>query len=392
MDIEAKELLKTYGKGESRVTALDHVSLKIEEGDFISIIGPSGSGKSTLLHLLSGLDRPTSGQLTYDSKNIYDLTDKELSAFRRQRIGFIFQQFHLLPVLTARENILMPLLLDKKQPNEEHLDQLAQMLGIRERLSHLPSQLSGGQQQRVAIARALIARPEVIFADEPGEKLPVLLSMGGYDGYFSVGNSGFVNGIQVLVSDRIYERLTGTDTYAELRPSLRDGADREAFDRMLEELCQGTPGTTVVSYEQTDRQLAESEAQIKLLAWGLILFISLIGILNIINTVYTNIHTRVAEIGVQRAIGMSAGSLYQVFLWEGIYYGIIAAVIGSIAGYTGTVLVEAATVNELRLTTVPVIPMALAAILSVGVCMAATAIPLRRIGRISIVDSIETVE
>ena len=167
MNIEAKELSKIYGEGENRVTALDRASLTIAPGDFISIMGPSGSGKSTLLHLLSGLDRPTSGHLTYDGKAIYSLSDKELSAFRRQRIGFIFQQFHLLPVLTARENIIMPLLLDRKQPNEGYLQDLAQMLGIQDRLTHLPHELSGGQQQRVAIARALIAKPDVIFADEP---------------------------------------------------------------------------------------------------------------------------------------------------------------------------------------------------------------------------------
>ena len=167
MNIEAKELSKIYGSGENRVTALNNAGLKIASNDFISIMGPSGSGKSTLLHLLSGLDRPTSGSLTYDGKDIYGLTDKELSAFRRQRIGFIFQQFNLLPVLTARENILMPLLLDKKQPEEAYLAQLADLLGIRERLTHLPHELSGGQQQRVAIARALIAKPDIIFADEP---------------------------------------------------------------------------------------------------------------------------------------------------------------------------------------------------------------------------------
>ncbi len=167
MKIEAKELSKIYGEGENRVVALNRVSLKIAPGDFISITGPSGSGKSTLLHLLSGLDRPTSGHLTYDGKDIYSLTDKELSAFRRQRIGFIFQQFNLLPVLTARENIVMPVLLDKKQPDEAYLGQLSQMLGIHDRLTHLPHELSGGQQQRVAIARALIAKPDIIFADEP---------------------------------------------------------------------------------------------------------------------------------------------------------------------------------------------------------------------------------
>ena len=167
MNIEAKDLSKIYGEGENRVTALDRASLTISPGDFISIIGPSGSGKSTLLHLLSGLDRPTGGRLCYDGRDIYSLSDKELSAFRRQRIGFIFQQFHLLPVLTARENIVMPRLLDKKQPDEAYLQELARMLGIQDRLTHLPHELSGGQQQRVAIARALIAKPDVIFADEP---------------------------------------------------------------------------------------------------------------------------------------------------------------------------------------------------------------------------------
>ena len=167
MLIKAKGLSKIYGSGENQVVALDKADLTIAPGDFISIMGPSGSGKSTLLHLLSGLDHPTSGSLTYDGQEIYTLSDKELSAFRRRQIGFVFQQFNLLPVLTARENILMPLLLDKKQPDEGYLNQLAELLGLRERLDHLPHELSGGQQQRVAIARALIAQPEVIFADEP---------------------------------------------------------------------------------------------------------------------------------------------------------------------------------------------------------------------------------
>ena len=167
MLIKAKKLSKVYGSGENQVVALDKVDLTVAPGDFISIIGPSGSGKSTLLHLLSGLDHPTSGSLTYDGQEIYTLADKELSAFRRRQMGFIFQQFNLLPVLTARENILMPLLLDKKQPDEGYLSQLAELLGIRNRLDHLPYELSGGQQQRVAIARSLIAQPEVIFADEP---------------------------------------------------------------------------------------------------------------------------------------------------------------------------------------------------------------------------------
>lgn len=167
MIIEAKDLTKVYGSNQNKIVALNKANIKIASNDFISIMGPSGSGKSTLLHLLSGLDKPTTGRLTYDDKDIYGYSDKELSAFRRQKIGFIFQQFNLLPVLTAKENIIMPLLLDKKQPDEEYFDTLTDLLGIRNRLTHLPKELSGGQQQRVAIARALIMQPDIIFADEP---------------------------------------------------------------------------------------------------------------------------------------------------------------------------------------------------------------------------------
>lgn len=175
MLIEAENVSRLYGSGSSQVAALQEVSLTIRPGDFLSIMGPSGSGKSTLLHLLSGLDRPTSGRLLYDGQDIYGLRDRELSAFRRSRIGFIFQQFHLLPVLTAQENILMPLLLDGRkatgpkggQKISSYLEQLTDLLGLSDRLTHLPHELSGGQQQRVAIARALIAEPDIIFADEP---------------------------------------------------------------------------------------------------------------------------------------------------------------------------------------------------------------------------------
>lgn len=167
MIIEGKDLSKYYGNGESKVIALNKANLEIKSSDFISIMGPSGSGKSTLLHIISGLDTPTSGTVTFDGKNIYQTDDKELSAFRRRRIGIIFQQFNLLPVLTAKENIIMPLLLDNRQPDESYFKQITEFLEISNRLSHLPSELSGGQQQRVAIARALIAKPDVIFADEP---------------------------------------------------------------------------------------------------------------------------------------------------------------------------------------------------------------------------------
>ena len=167
MDIQVNNISKIYGAGENQVIALNHANMIIHKGDFISIVGPSGSGKSTLLNIISGLDLPSSGTVHYGDTNIHNGNDKKISAFRRQKIGFIFQQFNLLPVLTARENIIMPLLLDKKQPDETYLKQLAQLLGLEERLNHLPHELSGGQQQRVAIARALIANPDIIYADEP---------------------------------------------------------------------------------------------------------------------------------------------------------------------------------------------------------------------------------
>ena len=167
MRIVATDLTKRYGTGENQVIALHKANLEIQARDFISIVGPSGSGKSTLLHLISGLDYPTAGVVEYDGQNIHQGKDAVLSAFRRRRIGFIFQKFHLIPVLTARENIIMPLLLDHRQVDEGYFKQITQFLGLEHRLTHLPSELSGGQQQRVAIARALIAKPDVIFADEP---------------------------------------------------------------------------------------------------------------------------------------------------------------------------------------------------------------------------------
>ena len=167
MRIVATDLTKRYGTGENQVIALHKANLEIQARDFISIVGPSGSGKSTLLHLISGLDYPTEGVVEYDGQNIHQGKDAVLSAFRRQKIGFIFQKFHLIPVLTARENIIMPLLLDHRQVDEGYFKQITQFLGLEHRLTHLPSELFGGQQQRVAIARALIAKPDVIFADEP---------------------------------------------------------------------------------------------------------------------------------------------------------------------------------------------------------------------------------
>lgn len=163
----AKNLVKTYGSGENTVNALHRCSISFSENQFTAIVGTSGSGKSTLLHLLGGLDTPTDGEVLYDGVSILKLDDLKLSAFRRRNIGFVFQFFELIPELTAKENILLPLMLDNAKEDKAYFTRLTETLGISERLSHYPPQLSGGQQQRVAIARALINKPKVILCDEP---------------------------------------------------------------------------------------------------------------------------------------------------------------------------------------------------------------------------------
>lgn len=167
MLIEARNLTKIYGSGEAKVCALKDVNLSIDRGEFISIVGTSGSGKSTLLHLLGGLDEPTSGQVIIGGNDIYHLKQDELTVFRRRCVGFVFQDFNLIPFLNVYENIILPLQLDGCKPDRDYIDSLLTTLGIAEKRYYLPNQLSGGQQQRVAIARALAARPEIVLADEP---------------------------------------------------------------------------------------------------------------------------------------------------------------------------------------------------------------------------------
>ena len=165
--LETKNLKKYYGKGDTQVKALDGVNLSVEDGEFVAIVGTSGSGKSTLLHMLGGLDRPTSGSVTVDGKNIFSLKDEALTIFRRRKIGFVFQSFNLVPVLTVRENIVLPIQLDGGKVDERYVGEVVTALGLEKKLNSLPGQLSGGQQQRVAIARALAIRPVLILADEP---------------------------------------------------------------------------------------------------------------------------------------------------------------------------------------------------------------------------------
>lgn len=165
--LRTEELTREYGFGDNKVVALNHVSFSVEEGEFVTILGPSGSGKSTLLHLLGGVDKPTSGKVYIGGQSIYEMKERELTAFRRREIGQIYQFYNLIPVLNVEENICLPMLLDHRQAERKDLDELLELLGLTERVNHLPSELSGGQQQRVAIGRALISKPKLILVDEP---------------------------------------------------------------------------------------------------------------------------------------------------------------------------------------------------------------------------------
>lgn len=274
------------------------------------------------------------------------------------------------------------------------------------RLSHYVSGLSGEEAEALQDGRACLVKNPIPFSYEGqtveftelrkndvitvnGKQLRVV----GIAGHpVSVNNGSFSNGVQLIVSDSLYKTLVGDDKYSEIYPTLKEGADAESFEHWLDGWCREQPGSHWLSYRQFDDQLAESFEQIRLLCWGLILFIGLIGILNIINTVYTNIHTRIREIGMQRAIGMSARSLYKTFLWEGAFYGLIASLAGAVCGYLCTIMIRAAATDALQLVAVPVMPILESAAVSVAACLLATALPLRAIGNMSIVDSIETAE
>ena len=175
--LETKDLRKVYGSGDTEVRALDGVNLTVERGEFVAVVGTSGSGKSTLLHMLGGLDRPTGGTVTVDGKDIFSLQDEALTIFRRRKIGFVFQAYNLVPVLSVYENIVLPIQLDGKEPDKTYVDQIVETLGLENKLQNLPNNLSGGQQQRVAIARALAAKPAIILADEPTGNLDSATSL-----------------------------------------------------------------------------------------------------------------------------------------------------------------------------------------------------------------------
>ena len=167
MILEVKNLCKNYGKTQTLVKAINDVSFKVDEGEFIAIVGPSGSGKSSLLHILGAVDKPTSGKVYIKDIDVFSQKEDELAIFRRRRVGLIYQFYNLIPILNVEENITLPILLDRKKVDKKYLDELIEVLGLKNRINHLPNELSGGEQQRVSIARALMAKPDVILADEP---------------------------------------------------------------------------------------------------------------------------------------------------------------------------------------------------------------------------------
>lgn len=281
-----------------------------------------------------------------------------------------------------------------------------QIVGVdEERLKALVPSLTENEIQRLKEGKACLVKNPIALSYEgkqtettsftAGDTISVAnneLKVLGNCAAVGLDNEGFVNGVQVVVFDMVYDQLTGKRTYSELYPVLENGADTQAMEQKIEQICNQTAGSRWLSYQNTDKQLEESYQQIKLLAWGLIFCIGLIGLLNIINTTYTNIHTRVNEIGMQRAIGMSTASLYKTFLWEGAYYGIIAGIIGGVAGYICTIFVETAATDQLAFAAVPIAPILQGAFASIVACLIATCIPLHQIAKMSIVDSIETVE
>ena len=220
--LQTENLKKIYGSGDTAVHALDGVSLSVEKGEFVAIVGTSGSGKSTLLHMLGGLDRPTSGTVTVDGRDIFSLKDEELTIFRRRKIGFVFQNYNLVPVLNVEENILLPIQLDGHAPEQGYVEQIIHTLGLADKRSNLPANLSGGQQQRVAIARALAAKPAIILADEPTGNLDSRTSL-DVMGLLKVTSQKFSQTVVMIthneelsqMADRILRiedgRLTGGD-------------------------------------------------------------------------------------------------------------------------------------------------------------------------------------
>lgn len=276
----------------------------------------------------------------------------------------------------------------------------------KERLLNFIPHLSEVEQNALLTGKACLVKNPIPFSFEGEEvqrtelqkgdtitiKGKTLDVVGIAEGAITINNEGYLNGVQIIVPNVLYDALVGDTNYGEIYPTLAENSDAALFETWLDNWCHENIGSHWLSYLMVDKELAESFEQIQLLCWGLILFIGLIGALNIMNTVYTNIQTRINEIGIQRAMGMSVESVYKTFLWEGIYYALIASAIGTICGSICTLLIEAEMSTSLTLASLPFIPILEAILVSIAVCLLATAIPLRMIQKMSIVEAIETIE
>lgn len=241
--LSTNNLKKIYGKGESEVRALDGVDISVEKGEFVAVVGTSGSGKSTLLHMLGGLDRPTEGKVHVDGKDIFTLKDEELTIFRRRKIGFVFQNYNLVPVLNVYENIVLPVQLDGNEPDQAYIDSIIEILGLKGKLKNLPNNLSGGQQQRVAIARALASKPAIILADEPTGNLDSKTSQDVL-GLLKVTGRKFAQTIVMITHNEEIAQL------ADRTIRIEDGQVLNVSGKQRDGMGQGATGTQKGGMEQ----------------------------------------------------------------------------------------------------------------------------------------------
>ncbi len=356
--------VKIYGEGETEVRALRGVSLQIERGQFTAIMGPSGSGKSTLLHTLAGLDTLEGGEVFIDGTALSTLKDRELTLLRREKVGFVFQTFNLIPTLDAEENILLPLSIAREGVERDWFNQIVQTLGLDDRLTHVPTQLSGGQQQRVAVARALISRPIIVCADEP------------------TGN----------LDSRASDELLGF-----IREAVDEGADLDETQQSVQDMAADYPLIQI----QTKSELAAGfENQIGqlgavfngLLALAIVIRHSgdiVIAILGITNTLALSITERIREIGLLRAVGMVRRQVSRMVRWEAVVVAVFGAVLGVLLGGVLGWAVQLALADDgFEIFSLPTTQLLIYVALAGVAGVLAGILPARSASRIKILDAI----
>ena len=316
--LQTTELKKYYGTKPNITKALDGVNLSVEQGEFVAIVGTSGSGKSTLLNMIGGLDVPTSGKVIVDGRDLSTLKDEQLTIFRRRKIGFIFQNYNLVPVLNVFENIVLPVELDGGRVDTNFLNEVVGFLGLKDKMNSMPNNLSGGQQQRVAIARALAARPTIVLADEP------------------TGNLDSKTSVDVLSLMK-----TSSYKFKQTLVMITHNVEEQYQQEMENYLTQDTD----VAYTsiQTMKATVSSVKNVVLLIGGVIgAVFALVGLINFINLVMTNIITRRHEFATMQSIGMTNRQLRKMMISESFSYVLLAGIVGTLAaGVLGMTLVRA---------------------------------------------------